>query len=341
MNNLIFNRWWRTGFIHKSGNKTLFPQTLQDEWYVEWDRASRKPNNFLQECILVAQHIGKEATQDIKILLSGGKDSEVIVRSFLKTDVPFSCVIMRFENDLNLFDISYGIEYCEQNGIDYEILDVSFFEYYVNDPTLHTQYSQFDRTTEYSSWIWATNGIEGTLICGNGVLLDFMFKTKPGLKELERFSAGNNSFHYDYVYNSNFVDDMQEPYQETPWFLTFSEMDGDCWENYNYFHNKEAVTKFFSYTPEIALSQMLDPMVINAMKDPNYKHASLTPLKNDFYQQYFPDIIPRPKYSGNEKMGKTKEAKQYLERVCEDKLLCSKIKSFRIEYSEFVKSLQS
>ena len=171
------------------------------------------------------------------------------------------------------------------------------------------------------------------------MFLDFMFKTKPNLKELEKFSAGNNAFHYDYIYNSNFVDDMQEPYQETPWFLTFSEMDGDCWENYNYVHDREAVTKFFSYTPEIVLSQMLDPLVINAIKDPNYKYASLTSLKNEFYQQYFPDIISRPKYSGNEKLGKTKELKQYLERVRNDRLLCSEIKSFRIKYSEFVESL--
>ncbi|MDE0092644.1 MAG: hypothetical protein OXN83_05120 [Oligoflexia bacterium] len=104
---------------------------------------NRPASTVLEEAQIACKLIHKAAEkngQEIFLCLSGGIDSESMLRAFLFSAVPFHGVIMRFNDDLNDFDIKNIIQFCETNHMSYEVFDVDIFEFFESGK--HLQYGK-------------------------------------------------------------------------------------------------------------------------------------------------------------------------------------------------------
>ena len=50
--------------------------------------------------------------QKLNLFFSGGLDSELMLKSFLAIGEEPNIFIVRYEDDINLYDVSYAVSYC-------------------------------------------------------------------------------------------------------------------------------------------------------------------------------------------------------------------------------------
>lgn len=94
-----------------------------------------EPKAFDVEIAVAARKVADAARKPIFLGLSGGIDSEVIARTFLKEKIPFTPLIAKFDNDLNQHDIAYAFDFCRANNLTPEVITldiVAFIENCVN-----------------------------------------------------------------------------------------------------------------------------------------------------------------------------------------------------------------
>ena len=283
-----------------------------DVWSITWSPATRTPVSFREECVLSAKLIGDSTTEKIKVLMSGGKDSELTARSFIEAGIDFEGAVVRHENDSNLYDIAWAIIFCEENNVNYKIYDIAINDYYNNDK-IHNEYSKYDRTSEYSSWLWVVDQVGGFCIGSNGGIYDHLYRLKSNV-EFELCSANNDAYWGDYIYPSRLVDNSKGIIENAKWFYGVSEQLGYCWDARCNYENKLGLSSFLSYTPEQLLSQFLDPFTTRIFNNEFPDIYIAGQLKNEFYITHWPDMIPRKKYTGNERIFNFPEYKKFLER---------------------------
>jgi len=331
----LHNHWIVTGY---NGTPFSFPTTLEDEWFIRWNSATRVPKSFREECVIAAKLIGKAAEQPIKILMSGGKDSEASARSFLEAGVPFEGAIVRHEGDSNIYDISWAVIFCETHNVPYNIHDISINDYYKND-VLHGHYSKWDRTSEYSNWMWIIDQVGGLCIGSNGCIYDHVYKSNPHV-QFEYFSANNNDTFGDYVFAPHLVETKGDTNIKSKWFYGVTEQLGYCWDNWCQALNKEGLSSFLSYTPEQLLSQFLHPLSKQIFNNSFPGIYNTGQMKNQFFQSHWPDMLSRPKYTGNELIFDFEEYKEFRDRHCDTILKESDIKQRRIFVDDFINTLE-
>ena len=67
------------------------------------------------------------------VSLSGGVDSQVVVRTFKTLGIKFNTFIFRLEDDLNIQDVSDAIDICTELNLDYKIIDFNLRSFFEND----------------------------------------------------------------------------------------------------------------------------------------------------------------------------------------------------------------
>ena len=105
----------------------------KDIFYSKVAPPSRKSYTAFEEAQIAAILIHKEAkklNQEIFLCLSSGVDSSAMLKAFLSSGVPFQIMILRFNNNLNFFDIEGIIQFCNQNHLPYEILDLEVLDFF-------------------------------------------------------------------------------------------------------------------------------------------------------------------------------------------------------------------
>lgn len=70
---------------------------------------------------------------DFDVLLSGGIDSEVIVRTLKDLGIRHNTYIFRYEDDLNYREISAAIDICQCINIPYKIVDLNLRKFFENE----------------------------------------------------------------------------------------------------------------------------------------------------------------------------------------------------------------
>lgn len=67
----------------------------------------------------------------IRLLISGGGDSEIMARSFIDANIKFDAAIMRYKvanRIVNEYDIIYAINFCRNNNIVYKFYDLNILD---------------------------------------------------------------------------------------------------------------------------------------------------------------------------------------------------------------------
>ena len=67
------------------------------------------------------------------LLVSGGIDSQAMLYAWKMSGHPFTAVSFRYNQDFNWHDIKTLPEFCEQENIDYQIVDFDYFSFLENE----------------------------------------------------------------------------------------------------------------------------------------------------------------------------------------------------------------
>lgn len=270
-----------------------------EAWNQNHLRGVRHLTLFKNECVRAAELIVAKARKEgthVNICLSGGIDSEIVIRSFMETKAHFNVSIMNMKGNKNLHDISYAIVFCQQHKIKYRIYDVDV-EKLSSDGTL-TRYSSGIKSIAlpYCLLMWFIDQLDGLPILGLELFTKVrrLFNTDYWDKRDEAWTSGKmDDFYKTYK--------MGNPYDNATnqWEVSILEVYMDLFR-YFILYDIKAIPMFFSYTPELIYSYFIDPIITNYMSNQDELFYTLRKSKLDVYLRNFGDLSYREAYNGLE-----------------------------------------
>lgn len=253
-----------------------FRKTPDDVFAVSHAPVSRPVKTWREECLLTAQDIYKTYPKPINVLLSGGMDSEVVVRSFVESGLEIQVNIIQFEDQLNQHDISLAHKACADLNLKPNILHLNIRNFWKKQVWDYTDLIS-SPSPMLATIFWAIDQLAGTVVIGGG---DGYFKR----------NEGSNVF-YEW--------ETEVFYSLYRWFVK---------------RGRDGVPAFFQYNSELMLSFMLDPVVLNFVRDGKSRQLlSTRRIKHEIYSQHF-DLAYRTPLNGYENLAPEEEALRQLMR---------------------------
>lgn len=247
-----------------------FRKSPEDVFAVSHGSVSRPVKSWKTECLTAAQEIYSSYPQPINVLFSGGMDSEVVVRSFVEASLDVKVHIIEFEDQLNFHDIQFAQKVCSELGIKPNIIPLNIRDFWKKDVWSYAEEIS-SPSPMLATIFWATDQIEGTIVIGGG---DGYF----------RRNEGSNVF-YEW--------ETEVFYSLYRWFVK---------------RNRDGVPAFFQFSSELMLSFMMDPVVLNFVRDgKSRKLLSTRKIKHEIYSQHF-DLDFRVPQNGYENLISEEEA---------------------------------
>ncbi len=79
------------------------------------------------------------------LFFSGGVDSEVMLKAFLHINSKPNVYVVRFEDDINLYDVSYAVSIANSMNVDIKIIDMNIKKFFENEAEKISELAQCDR----------------------------------------------------------------------------------------------------------------------------------------------------------------------------------------------------
>jgi hypothetical protein len=224
-----------------------------------------------------AKMVAENFPQPFDVLLSGGIDSEIVVRIFHELGIKQNVYTFEFENQHNIQDVSCAEIICKNLGI--KLNKISFnLQHWVENEA----YSMYQRTFHPSlhrmiRFAWFD-------------YLDNIIVTGEGEPYWKRDLLG------DYAQKSN-------------WNLLWIE-NYFASSLYGNLTKRKVIGEWYNYTPEIVASFHKLPIIKKLLNDEIPGKISCWSSRTEIHREFWPDIFYKPKligYEGNEKPGYTPE----------------------------------
>jgi len=263
---LTRNNWhsWRYG------NNDLFGKQLGTDKLNIMLTPSNKPVYSFKEELIIAAKSTMETFPNSRptVMFSGGADSEVVLRTYLSIGANPRVCIVRYEDDYNLYDISYAITICSMLDVEFEIIDFNLQKFYENEAERISEIAQIDRPRAlvYCKFL---EMIEDMPVIGEG---------DPYWVRLDD----------DYSRKGNWI------YRESETFIG--------WYKYASYLNKPTIPQFFKWTPELVLSHTKLDWFKTLTNDGYVGKLGTNSTKLTGYREIYPDMIQRTKKTGFEKI---------------------------------------
>ena len=202
------------------------------------------------------------------ILFSGGVDSEIVLRTYLDIGVNPDIYIFRYEDDINIADISYAIALCTTLGIEYKLIDFNLKKFYENDAESLSENAQIDfpRALPQLKFIDYMEGLP--ILC-----------------------SSDPSW-----YRTN--DDYS---MKGIWVSMCHEHDIG-WSKYVRYINRPAIGEWFKWTPGLVYSYTKLDWFKKLINDEYYGKLGVNSTKILGYREVYPDLWTRKKMTGFEKI---------------------------------------
>lgn len=226
--------------------------------------------SFREECTETAKMIRDNTDLPIGLLVSGGIDSEVMLKSFVFAGIPVTAYILSFDDKWNVHDIAWAIAQCETLGVKYKVVDVDIM-WFMRSMAMDYANRYNCASLEPLSTMWLVSRIDDFPVLANG---DAVIR-KEGYQDWKVVERECIFAHY--------IQMVHERIQGVP--------------------------AFFQYTPELmlnyaiqpAIRRMVDKTISPSMEFPNGMGLyGIQYAKYGVYKEF--DIAPRPKYTGYEKL---------------------------------------
>lgn len=237
---------------------------------VTYDKIVQNFNSFKIELINNANKLCETyPNRKFSIFLSGGSESETIIRTYKEANIDFTSYIFRYEDDINLYDVSYAISACESIGASYKVIDFNLEKFYNS--------SEAEKISEVAQ-------IDYPKALVHCKFLDYIEDNSFII-----FGCGATGYHRkndDYTTTgvwSNEVYDFELG-----------------WERFAIAYNRPVCFGWFRFTPELVLSHHATSWAKNLRSDKYYKKTGGNSTKIWGYKEAFPEILYREKKTGFE-----------------------------------------
>lgn len=219
------------------------------------------------ECIRACQSICDHYPgEKFSLMLSGGSESEMLVRSFKAAGVPFNVYIGRYENGINAYDVNFATQACDSLGVPYKFLDFNVGKFFENDVIEYSLKAEIPYAG-FCCIMALTDMVDGVPILGDGN--PELWRLTPGYNKPGRWV--NVEPEYDYGRTKYFIK------QNRPGISDWLRWSHRLLKSY-------AKTKWFN---QLITDQM-----------PGKRGVHSTKIQG--YQEAWPELLPRIKKHGFE-----------------------------------------
>lgn len=231
------------------------------------DQNHYKSSNWLNEQYRTADQIYKEFGKDLVVMFSGGTDSEIVLRAFLKIGIKPRCCFIKFKDDYNLDDLRQAEMTANELGLHLEVIEFDIINFY--------------RSGEAFEFAGPIQCRQIAYLCVYFNILKLGFPSVMGGEMLLRRHVTREG---------------------SKWYYTIRENEDASAMRFSIKYNIPLVNEWFSYTPEM-MAYYLDQEKIKWLitEKHNYKLASVS-TKNEILYSLMPDIIKKRKTHGYEKL---------------------------------------
>ena len=224
-------------------------------------------SNYAEELKRTADLIYKDLGKDVAVMLSGGTDSEIVLRNFLDIGVKPNCYTIKFKDDYNASDVNEAIDLAKELDVPLHIIDLDVKEFY--NSGLASEFGKQLQCTQVTYLVVYYSILKLGLpaVMGGELLLKRNINTNP-----------------------------------SSWYFCIRENEDGSAMRFSQKFNIPLVNEYFSYTPELMLYYLEDTGIQNLVSSTyNYKLSSVS-SKNDILKRLMPSIRLRKKTHGYEKL---------------------------------------
>jgi hypothetical protein len=216
---------------------------------------------------LVETYPGKK----FSILLSGGSESETIIRTYKLANIDFKAYIFRYEKDINIYDVSYAVSACESIGADYKIIDFNIEKFFNLDAEKISEIAQIDypRALVHCKFLDYIQD-ESVIIAGLG-------------------ATGWSRTDTDYS-------------KKGSWINEFYDREAS-WERYVLYLRRNICMSWFRFSPELVLAHHHTKWATDLRNDKFKGKLGVISTKLQGYKEAFPEMLERKKKNGLENAG--------------------------------------
>jgi hypothetical protein len=226
-----------------------------------------KRSSFQNELLRTADLIYKDYGKDFALFLSGGTDSEIVVRNFLDIGITPTCYTIKFKDDYNSSDVNEAIDLAKELDVPLNIINFDVKEFMYSGEA-----SEFGRRLQSTQITY---------------LIVYQCIKNLGLPAIMGGEA---------MLKRNIATDP------STWYYCFRENEDASAMRFSNFYNIPLVNEYFSYTPELLLYYLEDPDIQSLVANRyNYKLSSVS-SKNNILKRLLPDIRLRKKTHGFENL---------------------------------------
>jgi len=226
-----------------------------------------KTSNWLEEQYRTADIVAKDFGKDFVVMFSGGTDSEIVLRAFLKMGIKPRAVFIKFKDDYNWNDYLNGLVICNELGIMMETIEFDVKEFYKSGEAAEFATVLQCRQIAYLTVYHNILKLQAPAVMGGEMLL-------------RRHVTPTDS----------------------KWYYTFRENEDASAMRFSMKYTIPLVNEWFSYTPEM-IGYYLENTGIQQLitERYNYKLASVS-SKNEILYKLMPELVRKNKTTGYEKL---------------------------------------
>ena len=239
--------------------------------WCSYSRCSREPGTFREEVANTATMLSKQAAElgrTPTVLLSGGMDSEIVVKGFIDAGLPFEIATFRFKRGRNAHELRFVEAFSRRHGLKPRYLDIDALEWIKSNEAKQL----FDESQ-----------------CSSCAMLPHMKLMSNIWERGEMPILGNGD-----VYLENLNGTWN--YVELDYML--------AWFRHAIHNGILGGIGFFQHTPEVTLAMLREPKIerlglnLDTYATKTYKTSRF--IKYDIYRKHYPDLVLRPKFGGQE-----------------------------------------
>lgn len=293
------NDWLSYNYDGIDGLKTK--PTLQSTWKLEIKKTIDRPlKTHLEEILLNACAVRDFFNEPFDLLLSGGVDSEIVLRSHIEMNIPINVFVARYNDDINVIDFQEAMKTCEIYKITPRIIDFNLTKFLENDA--------------YDMW---------TKVNCEGLGRTVNMKLTEYLDNIPIICDGINVDNFDIQKTVCNIDIYEKHYSAA---------------TYGYLIDRPIISSWFDFSPEV-LASLLDLNLHKWKKhrfvEPPFDNDTLYKLKYIAYNNLLGTRI-RDKRTGWEQSPNTRKPlpvmQEFYRNFVTDKIKLSK---YTREYNEF------
>lgn len=223
-------------------------------------------SSYVDELHRTAQLVRNDFGKDLVLFLSGGTDSEIVLRNFVATGFKPRCVTLRFKNDYNASDLVESQAIANELGVKLDIIDIDIEDFYYSGEA--KEFGEQIQCTQitYIMVYRCVQKLGAPAVMGGEALLT-----------------------------------RQVNLNDSYWYYTLRENEDASAMRFSHKFGVPLVNEWFSYTPELLLYWLENPLVKELVSNRyNYKLNSAS-SKNSILSTLY-KTRPKAKTHGFEKL---------------------------------------